>query len=630
MKAECTPVNCPSPYPGFHTTYSYDLAGDLTSYETIENGITFSYQYDAATRPTTVTSSLVDANHPATLANVNNYWPTSAMHKMSYGNGVAATTAFNNRMQVCRINFNLYGTSLNTCADSIPSGTFVDFTYTYGLGSGDNGNLASWSGNGQQYFGRTYTYDGLSRLSTMSEGASAQPCQGLSWTYDAWGNRTDQTVTAGTCNTFHQTFNANNQLVGPPYQYDAAGNMTHDASHSYTYDAENRLIKVDGGSTATYIYDSQGTRVEKVAAATTQYVHDLGGQVILETDGTGNGSPISDYIYMAGSLVGEYENNTTYFILPDHLGSTRLITNMAEGTTEINDYYPFGELSANSLGQGSTTHNFTGLERDSESNLDHTWFRQYSSSLARWMHPDPAGLAAVDPTNPQSWNRYAYVLNNPLAYVDPLGLDYCDGNSPYTTGGGGTSNLPVNCFLGPSGPSNDPPPPPLPCIAALDTTCPDPQSGPSQPIPCPPIAGQNCLHNGGTGGGSSTTAPLFCSVPGKMPWLAGNQNFKFQAQGRPGGPFPPSSGGGQTTGPINPTEPAPVIEPAPPGGIINTNLPNPFIRTPPNPTLLTRVTAGLTALGQALKGIFTIAPDFIIMMNTNMPNLASGRCIPRG
>jgi len=46
------------------------------------------------------------------------------------------------------------------------------------------------------------------------------------------------------------------------------------------------------------------------------------------------------------------------------------------------------------------THKFTGDERDSETNLDLTWFRQYSSQLGRWMHPDPAGLAAVDPANP--------------------------------------------------------------------------------------------------------------------------------------------------------------------------------------------------------------------------------------
>jgi len=63
--------------------------------------------------------------------------------------------------------------------------------------------------------------------------------------------------------------------------------------------------------------------------------------------------------------------------------------------------------------------------RDSESNLDHTLFRQYSSSLGRWMHPDPAGLAAADPSNPQSWNRYAYVLNDPMDWIDPLGLGPC-------------------------------------------------------------------------------------------------------------------------------------------------------------------------------------------------------------
>lgn len=51
--------------------------------------------------------------------------------------------------------------------------------------------------------------------------------------------------------------------------------------------------------------------------------------------------------------------------------------------------------------------------------------REYNTSQGRWITPDPAGLSAVDSTNPQSWNRYAYALNNPLSNIDPTGLDCC-------------------------------------------------------------------------------------------------------------------------------------------------------------------------------------------------------------
>ena len=123
---------------------------------------------------------------------------------------------------------------------------------------------------------------------------------------------------------------------------------------------------------------------------------------------------------MSGSFVAEYKNNTTYFVHPDHLGSARLLTALDQSVVQNLDYLPFGEL--NSSDSGTTTHKFTADERDSETGLDHTWFRQYSSSLGRWMHPDPAGLAAVDITNPHSWNRYAYASNSPMNYVDPQGL----------------------------------------------------------------------------------------------------------------------------------------------------------------------------------------------------------------
>ena len=69
------------------------------------------------------------------------------------------------------------------------------------------------------------------------------------------------------------------------------------------------------------------------------------------------------------------------------------------------------------------TYKFTGKERDSESGLDNFEARYYGSSLGRFMRPDPANLGAID-ENPQSWNGYAYVGNNPLNALDPNGEDY--------------------------------------------------------------------------------------------------------------------------------------------------------------------------------------------------------------
>jgi RHS repeat-associated protein len=261
----------------------------------------------------------------------------------------------------------------------------------------------------------------------MADSASGQTCKGLSWTYDAWGDLTNQNNTNGTCYTFQATVGTNNQL-GSPYRYDAAGNMTYDGTNTYYYDAEDRLIQVNGtlgtcsSATACYTYDALGKRVEKVAgSAITQYLYSANGQIILETDGSGNGNPTADYMYLGGSFVAEYKNSTTYFPVSDHLGSSRILTGMNQSVVQILDYYPFGQL--NSSDSGYTTHKFTGDERDAETGLDHTDFRQYASPQGRWISPDPAGLAAVDPTNPQSWNRYAYVLGDPLSLVDPLGLD---------------------------------------------------------------------------------------------------------------------------------------------------------------------------------------------------------------
>ena len=65
---------------------------------------------------------------------------------------------------------------------------------------------------------------------------------------------------------------------------------------------------------------------------------------------------------------------------------------------------------------------FDSAWQDSGSNTYHTLNREYSPTQGRWLTPDPSGLAAVDPSNPQTWNRYVYVTNNPISFTDPTGL----------------------------------------------------------------------------------------------------------------------------------------------------------------------------------------------------------------
>ncbi|HVI07862.1 MAG TPA: RHS repeat-associated core domain-containing protein [Candidatus Binatia bacterium] len=86
---------------------------------------------------------------------------------------------------------------------------------------------------------------------------------------------------------------------------------------------------------------------------------------------------------------------------------------------------PFGEVYNIGLaGNGETE--FAQMSQDTLTGMNDAMFRKQSASQGRWLSPDPSGLGAVDWTSPQTWNRYAYVLNNPLRYTDPSGLVLCD------------------------------------------------------------------------------------------------------------------------------------------------------------------------------------------------------------
>jgi RHS repeat-associated protein len=153
------------------------------------------------------------------------------------------------------------------------------------------------------------------------------------------------------------------------------------------------------------------------------------------------------YVYDAlGRLAAEISDDPpaaagTSYMFTDMLGSVRAITSQAGGSgygsvTECYDYLPFGRMLSSSDNSrsnsscypadpdtgfsSSTPQKFTGKERDAETGLDYFGARYYSGALGRFMTSDPGPFVVADP---QSWNRYSYVRNSPLRFIDPKGKE---------------------------------------------------------------------------------------------------------------------------------------------------------------------------------------------------------------
>jgi RHS repeat-associated protein len=332
------------------------------------------------------------------------------------------------------------------------SNTLMDLTYNYlstpgtsGFGSmqGNSGQLMAISGTIKGLArDETFTYDNAGRLVT----ASGWGAWGRQYNYDRWGNRT-KTLDTLNGNAVLQNFTLNqqpgsfpsapnNQLMADTqnsitYGYDLRGNLTSDGFHSYAYDVEGRLAKVDAGmpNEFDYSYDFNIWRVTKVpgsantTGATTYYVWNA-GQVIAEYSNAAPTAPASPMYYH-----------------PDRL-STRLITDGSGNVVGAEDVMPFGEDPGSPLGTGGTglsdKHHFTNYERDPETaqgssgsatqtGLDYAVNRHYANRLGKFMQPDPMGGFIG---NPQSLNRYTYSLADPISLFDPTGLDVDPQDNP--------------------------------------------------------------------------------------------------------------------------------------------------------------------------------------------------------
>lgn len=398
----------------FNFSYSYNLAGGLVT-ETYPSGRVVTTAYDGANRVSALSGNM-DGVGISYLSQFT-YTPSGGTTQYQRGNNVWRQTAYNSRLQTAG-----YIDLVNNSTSS----ELLNVTLSWGT-TNNNGNLqqAVYLNGGPGYsqpleFTDAYTYDNVNRLTATTDSGG--------WTrnfgYDQFGNMwvttpaSQQGIALFGNTPTSNVYATNNQISGG--SYDSSGNQLTVGGATVAYDADNRQIAVTeppslGSAQENYLYDGHGQRVEK---------SDTGG-------------PATIYVYDAfGQFAAEYSTATTAapcatcFLSYDHLGSVRIVTDQNGVVVARHDYLPFGEeIPANMVGRdsnwGSTADvdtKFTGQIRDITTGLDFFNARYFGSTLGRFTSPDP-GNAGANPSDPQTWNAYAYVRNNPLNGVDPTGRE---------------------------------------------------------------------------------------------------------------------------------------------------------------------------------------------------------------
>jgi len=126
---------------------------------------------------------------------------------------------------------------------------------------------------------------------------------------------------------------------------------------------------------------------------------------------------VTKYYHFGGQRIAMRQGDVVYYLHGDHLGSTSLATTAAGALHSRQGYYPYGETRY-TAGELPTDFGFTGQRDDSYIKLIQMGARWYDAQLGRWISAD---TLVPNPANPQDFNRYTYVSNNPLRYTDPTG-----------------------------------------------------------------------------------------------------------------------------------------------------------------------------------------------------------------
>jgi RHS repeat-associated protein len=410
-------------------SYTYNLAGALTS-EMLPSGRVLTYGYDGAGRENYLSGTI--GGQPKNYVGYVSYTPDNQVGLIGYGNNVWHATNYNSRLQPYET-FDVINNDINKLLRSscLYWGGSYNLSTCGATNNTDNdgalratvSNYGTGGPSPTASFNETFAYDGMNRLTGVVDSGGWSRYFGYDQHGNMWlcgwpGLPPNGSAPAATyCSQNSSSlFTSANQIAAG--SYDAAGNLLSVTGSALTYDAENRLTSAtqNGVGSMYYSYDGAGRRVQEISTYNTEkvFVYDVFGRLSAEYSVGMPAPPCS-----------------TCYIATDHLGSTRLVTDQNANVVGRHDYVPFGEeIAANTGGRDSTfgtpdfvNQKFTGQERDAETGLDFFQARYFSGALGRFNSPDP-GNAGANLFNPQSWNAYSYVANNPLTRVDPSGMSW--------------------------------------------------------------------------------------------------------------------------------------------------------------------------------------------------------------
>lgn len=265
-----------------------------------------------------------------------------------------------------------------------------------------------------------YGYDTAGRLVEVKKNNVVQS----SYSYDDNGNRLSRT-TGGVIQS--GTYDAQDRLLtynGVSYSYTANGELQTKtigaAVTQYDYDVLGNLKKVvlPSGSKIDYLTDGQNRRIGKKVNGTLSQAFLWQGQLqpIAELDG--NGNVVSRFVYATGINVPEYmiKGGATYRIIKDHLGSPRVVADIATNTVaQEMEFDEFGRVIKDT-NPGFQPFGFAGGLYDKDTGLVRFGARDYDASIGRWVSKDPIGFGGGDS------NLYLYSGSDPIGGSDAFGL----------------------------------------------------------------------------------------------------------------------------------------------------------------------------------------------------------------